>query len=106
MESQTTISPELDGIDSNDIAVCGLSLKFPQDATTPEALWDMMLQRHCAMTEFPPDRVNVDGFYDQRSRPNTVNFYPNFNFRIPKARIWMVRLTFIDATKRRSFHKR
>ncbi|KAJ5526486.1 polyketide synthase [Penicillium frequentans] len=72
MESPTTTLPELDGIDSNDIAVCGFSLKFPQDATTPEALWDMMLQRHCAMTEFPADRINVDGFYDQRSRPNTM----------------------------------
>ncbi|KAI2936356.1 hypothetical protein CBS63078_867 [Aspergillus niger] len=72
MEDPTTTLPELDGIDSNDIAICGFSLKFPQDATTPEALWDMMLQRRCAMTEFPADRVNVDGFYDQRSRPNTM----------------------------------
>ncbi|KAJ5715852.1 polyketide synthase [Penicillium malachiteum] len=72
MENITTTLPELDGIDSNDIAVCGFSLKFPQDATTPEALWDMMLKRHCAMTEFPADRVNIDGFYDERSRPNTM----------------------------------
>ncbi|OJJ67584.1 hypothetical protein ASPBRDRAFT_135268 [Aspergillus brasiliensis CBS 101740] len=72
MENPTTPLSELDGIDSNDIAVCGFSLKFPQDATTPEALWEMLLQRRCAMTEFPADRVNVDGFYDRRSRPNTM----------------------------------
>lgn len=45
------------------IAIIGFSLKFPQEATTPEAFWQMLMQGRCAMTEFPKDRMNIDGFY-------------------------------------------
>ena len=45
------------------IAIIGFSLKFSQEATTPEAFWRMLMQGRCAMTEFPKDRMNIDGFY-------------------------------------------
>jgi hypothetical protein len=82
-ESQTSLSDaasasdfledELDGNDDDDpIAICGLSIKFPQDATSPEAFWKMMVERRCAMTEFPADRLSVDGFYNKKNKMNTV----------------------------------
>jgi len=63
---------ELDGSDQDDIAICGLSIKFPQDATSPEAFWKMMVERRCAMTEFPADRLNADGFYNKKNKLNAV----------------------------------
>lgn len=57
---------------SDPIAICGLSLKFPQDATSPEAFWKMMLEKRCAMTEFPADRLNADGFYQEGKKLQTV----------------------------------
>ncbi|KAK7983237.1 hypothetical protein PG989_010639 [Apiospora arundinis] len=70
MEDRT--DSELDGHDGDDIAVCGFSIKFPQDATTPEAFWKMMMDRRCAMTEFPPDRLNIDGFHSKKQKLNTL----------------------------------
>lgn len=62
--------PQFDGDISRDIAICGFSVKFPQDATSSEAFWNMMLQKRCAMTDFPAEYLNPDGFYEgQRSRP-------------------------------------
>ena len=45
------------------IAVVGLSFKFPQEATSTQAFWEMMSTRRCAMTEFPADRWNQGAFY-------------------------------------------
>jgi len=45
------------------IAVVGLDLKFPGDATSPEAFFDMLLQRRSAPSEIPKDRYNIDAFY-------------------------------------------
>jgi len=45
------------------IAVIGLALRFPQDATSPQAFWDMLLEGRSAMTEVPKDRWNIDAFY-------------------------------------------
>lgn len=45
------------------IAVTGLALRFPQDATSPQAFWEMLLQGRSAMTEVPKDRWNIDAFY-------------------------------------------
>lgn len=45
------------------IAVCGLSLRFPQDASSEKGFWAMLLEKRNAMTEYPPDRLNVDAFY-------------------------------------------
>lgn len=63
---------QFDGDISNDIAVCGFSLKFPQDATSAEQFWKMILEKRCATTEFPPDRINVDGFHQKGNKTNTV----------------------------------
>ncbi|PWY91350.1 polyketide synthase [Aspergillus sclerotioniger CBS 115572] len=46
------------------LAVVGISLKFPQDATSPEAFWDMLVQGRCVSGEFPRDRMNIDAHHD------------------------------------------
>ncbi|KAI1436832.1 putative polyketide synthase [Xylaria sp. CBS 124048] len=63
-----TSDSELDGDDSDAVAICGFSLKFPQDATSPESFWDMMLSKHCATSEFPSSRINGDGFFREHNK--------------------------------------
>ena len=64
--------PELDGNDLEPIAICGFSIKFPQEATSPEAFWKLICEKRCAMTDFPESRLNKDGFYRETKRRNTV----------------------------------
>lgn len=45
------------------IAVIGFSLKFPQDATSAEKFWKMLIEGRSAMTKVPENRFNVDSFY-------------------------------------------
>ena len=45
------------------IAVIGLSLRFPQDAVSVDSFWGMLMERRCAMTEIPKDRMNLSAFY-------------------------------------------
>ena len=45
------------------LAIIGLSLKFPQDATSPESFWKMLMEGRCAMGEVPEDRWNLASFY-------------------------------------------
>ena len=45
------------------ISVIGLSLKFPQDAISPDSFWSVLMDRRCAMTEIPKDRFNASAFY-------------------------------------------
>lgn len=45
------------------IAVIGLALRFPQDATSPEAFWQMLMQGRSAMTDVPKERFNIDAFH-------------------------------------------
>lgn len=46
-----------------DIAIIGMACRFPGDATTPEKLWQMMVNKESAWSEFPKDRLNIDGYY-------------------------------------------
>ncbi|RYP11616.1 hypothetical protein DL765_007664 [Monosporascus sp. GIB2] len=64
--------PELDGDDTDPVAICGFSFKFPQDATSADGLWRMMLEKRCAMTDFPHDRINPGGFQQRGNKLNTI----------------------------------
>ena len=44
------------------IAVVGMSLKFPQDATSPEAFWEMLAQGRSAWSSVPADRFTQESF--------------------------------------------
>ena len=55
------------------VAIVGFSIKFPQDATSPQSFWNMMVEGRCAMTEFPANRLNIDSFYHpDSSKRNTI----------------------------------
>ncbi|KAL3448770.1 hypothetical protein BJX65DRAFT_317305 [Aspergillus insuetus] len=55
------------------IAIIGFSLKFPQDADSAEAFWEMLYNRRCAMTEVPADRFTIDSFYAQKREAGAAN---------------------------------
>lgn len=50
------------------VAICGLALKFPQDAVSPETFWRMLVEKRSAITEFPKDRLNIDAFHHPTRR--------------------------------------
>lgn len=82
------------------LAVVGFSLKFPQEATTPEAFWKMLTEKICAVTEWPKDRLNIDAFYHpDGSRPDAVEY--SFSIRAS-----MLMMTILDSISRRSFSQR
>ena len=55
------------------LAIVGFSLKFPQDATSSEAFWSMLMEKRCAMTEWPSDRLNIEAFrHSDKERNDTV----------------------------------
>ncbi|KAI9692404.1 MAG: Type I Iterative PKS [Bathelium mastoideum] len=57
------------------LAVTGFAFKLPAEATSVEDFWRILLEKRCVMTEFPPDRVNIDAFYHpDTTRPDTVPF--------------------------------
>ncbi len=46
------------------IAIIGMSCRFPGDADDPEKFWQVLHHGIDAVTEVPPQRWNVDHFYD------------------------------------------
>lgn len=46
-----------------DIAVIGLGLRFPGDASSPERLWDVLAEGKSQRSEFPKERLNIDGYF-------------------------------------------
>ena len=46
------------------IAIVGLGCRFPGAADGPEAFWRLLSQGVDAVREVPPDRWNIDDFYD------------------------------------------
>ena len=47
----------------DDIAVIGIGLRFPGDASSPEELWKVLEKGESQWAEFPKDRLNIDGYY-------------------------------------------
>lgn len=47
----------------DDIAVIGLGLRFPGDASSPEALWKVVEDGQSQWSEIPKDRLNINGYY-------------------------------------------
>ncbi|MEW6234512.1 MAG: amino acid adenylation domain-containing protein [Candidatus Omnitrophota bacterium] len=46
------------------IAVIGVGCRFPGDANSPEAFWNLLINGVDAVAEIPPDRWDVDAYYD------------------------------------------
>lgn len=47
----------------DDIAVIGVGLRFPGNATSPEELWGVLERGESQWSEIPRDRLNIEGFY-------------------------------------------
>lgn len=52
----------------DDIAIVGLALRFPGDATSPQKLWDVLERKESQWSEFPKDRININGYYHPNSQ--------------------------------------
>ncbi|CAI7646607.1 unnamed protein product [Penicillium glandicola] len=59
----SSLVANIDGKSREPIAIIGFSFKFPQDATTSDALWDLMLQKRSTATTIPKERMNSDSMY-------------------------------------------
>jgi len=46
------------------IAIIGMGCRFPGDANSPEQFWNLLHNGVDAITEVPPDRWNIDEYYD------------------------------------------
>ncbi|KAE8380488.1 hypothetical protein BDV26DRAFT_135722 [Aspergillus bertholletiae] len=56
------------------IAVIGISTRFPGDANSPEALWEMISKGKSAWSKIPEDRFALDSFYHpDADRNGTMN---------------------------------
>ncbi|VUC24936.1 unnamed protein product [Clonostachys rosea] len=72
-------APAGDGNESMDIAVIGLSGRFPGDADNPEKLWDLVKHGRSAAGPVPESRFNSAGFYHPHSdRAGTSNTQGGF----------------------------
>ena len=49
---------------SEPIAIIGLGCRFPGGADTPEAFWRLLHDSVDAIIEVPPDRWDIDAYYD------------------------------------------
>ncbi|KAI0879040.1 hypothetical protein GGS24DRAFT_486779 [Hypoxylon argillaceum] len=57
----------------SDIAIIGLACRFPGEARSPEAFFEMLLQGRDAWTDVPPTRFNSQAFlHPNRERPGTL----------------------------------
>lgn len=71
----TSRNPAAHGDGVEPIAVIGFSMRFPDEATSPEGLWNILREGRNVMTEVPPERFNIDGFYHPDAmRPDTVRY--------------------------------
>jgi acyl transferase domain-containing protein/thioesterase domain-containing protein/SAM-dependent methyltransferase/aryl carrier-like protein len=49
---------------SEPVAIIGMGCRFPGGAIDPESFWKLISQGRDAISEVPPDRWDLDGFYD------------------------------------------
>lgn len=59
----------------NDIAIVGLSCRFPGDASSPSAFWDMLRSGHSGFSE-STDRYNADAFHHPQTQGTRQNVIP------------------------------
>ena len=56
------------------IAIVGFSLTFPEEATSADSLWKMMVEGRCAASKWPETRLNGSAFYHpDRNRLDSVS---------------------------------
>lgn len=55
------------------IAIVGMALRLPGKIHTPEALWDLIINRKTTRGLVPKSRYNIDGFFNASNRPGSVS---------------------------------
>nr|ALQ32864.1 putative polyketide synthase [Fusarium gaditjirri] len=56
------------------IAVVGMGLRLPDEATSAEGLWEMLIGKKSARRETPPDRFNINAFsHPDADKNGTIN---------------------------------
>ena len=66
--SETSEGADVDQDLVDPVAIIGFALKFPQDATSSETFWRVMVEKRDTMTELPADRLNINAFYSPSRR--------------------------------------
>jgi acyl transferase domain-containing protein/protein-L-isoaspartate O-methyltransferase len=56
--------PIKNNLSSEPIAVIGMGCRLPGGANNPEQFWELLKNGHDAITEIPPERWNVDDYFD------------------------------------------
>ncbi len=51
-------------VETDSIAIIGLGCRFPGGANHPQAFWDLLKQGYDGITEIPPERWDIDSYYD------------------------------------------
>ncbi|KAF2262720.1 ketoacyl-synt-domain-containing protein [Lojkania enalia] len=65
----------MDSFHSDPLAIVGFSLRFPQDAVSPESFWNALVEKRCLATKIPKERMNIDAFqHPSREATDTVKF--------------------------------
>jgi acyl transferase domain-containing protein len=49
------------------IAIVGMAYRFPEGASSDDAFWKILMEGKCVSKEFPPDRMNINAFYNENS---------------------------------------
>src|SRR3954469_1741866 len=69
-----SVDPNATCVGLPSLAIIGMSLRFPQDAVSPKAFWDMLVERRCASTDFPADRINISAWHSpDKSRLDSLS---------------------------------
>jgi acyl transferase domain-containing protein len=57
------------------VVVVGFSFRFPGDAVSEDAFWDVIRNGHSTMTRVPETRYNVNGYFSHDYyRPDLVSY--------------------------------
>jgi acyl transferase domain-containing protein len=58
------------------VVVTGFAFRFPGDAVSEEAFWDIIAKGQSTMTEVPESRYNINGFYrNNQSTRDSVSYF-------------------------------
>ncbi|KAL9057500.1 MAG: hypothetical protein Q9206_002325 [Seirophora lacunosa] len=90
----------------DDIAVIGIVIKFPGDATSTDSFWNMLMDRRSALSDVPKDRYNnIDAFWSPGAfEPGTAQRKQNV-WMDPQQR-WLLETAYNALENETQDHKR
>ena len=54
------------------VAICGMAMRLPGGIRDDKALYDFLVNKGDARSATPPDRYNVDAYYNPNGKPGTI----------------------------------